>query len=68
MGVAVKNNLENELYTPPQVWMLMVNLGHMQAIRDDDPNMWVDLTIARLESLLHGFILDHRALLKGDLR
>lgn len=67
----MKHELQHDLYIPPQVWILAISLGHMIAVKEEFPTMWVDLSIENIQATLMLFVYEHRQFLKGlddDLR
>jgi len=61
----MKHELQHDLYIPQPIWVLAVNLGYMIAIKEEDPNMWVDLTIANMQATLMLFVYERKQFLKG---
>lgn len=61
----MKHELQHDLYIPPQIWTLAVNLGLMIAVKEEHPNMWVDLSIDNITVTLMLFVYERKQFLKG---
>lgn len=61
----MKRELENELYIPPQIWIIMKSQGLLQAVADEQANLWLDLSIANVQATLMLFVYERKQFLKG---
>jgi hypothetical protein len=42
-----------------------VGLGHLQAVKDETPNIWVELSLDNMTQRLDNFLTERRNFLKG---
>lgn len=61
----MKRELENELYIPPQIWVMMKSQGLLQAAEDEATNLWLELSIANVQATLMLFVYERKQFLKG---
>lgn len=61
----MNRDLSNSQYIPPQIWKMMLDLGYFQWVKDNHPNMWVDLTLSNMDATLMLFVYERQQYLKG---